>query len=185
MSALLDLVHDLAALALSDDRVTAERRAQVATLVDQIETRFRGLVIDLDSPENPPAAEAGAASTREPDPETAPVPRGDVRYYCVWGFGAAHIRNRGAGIWWGEHPATWNAILQEGGVTEYPGSGLRLKSYKSIEQARAAWSHAGPRHLRGTLPETPPEFTFTNACWLFGFETRWCRCSSVYCRARR
>ena len=72
-----------------------------------------------------------------------------LRCYTVWSFPTApHLR----GVWIGALTAktAWYAILRNVPGGRYPGSGLRLCVFDTIEEAVNAWSRRGPAVTRGT-----------------------------------
>ena len=87
-------------------------------------------------------------------------PPAEQRHYCVWRFanGVAPI-----GIYSGGHPCTWEKILSNAGVSEFAGSGIKLKRYDTLQLCHDNWLSDAPDNLRSSLPSVPQEFIFFEA----------------------
>ena len=99
--------------------------------------------------------------TTAASPTSARLPAvADLRTYCVWSFpsGAAPSVVHGAGIYVGGGNLAFQYILAQGGVTDFAGSGIRLRRYPDQAAARAAWVIAAPRSTRNSLPSIPPVY---------------------------
>ena len=97
-------------------------------------------------------ASTNTASASSAEARTVPE---DRRYYCVWRLPSPSA-TRGAGIYYGIHPAAWTAIQEQSGPRPLA-VGTRLRRYDSLESARAGWLVDAAKTLRSALPRVPAE----------------------------
>ena len=104
-------------------------------------------------PEKAPAAASGA--------ETIADRRGDTRddrHYCLWS--APRIGGPGPGVYSGQYPAVWSAILAQGKGGKYAGSGLVLEKFASLDLAKEGWVVKCPQKHAKRLPAEPSVFKY-------------------------
>ena len=105
-------------------------------------------------PEKAPAAASGGA-------ETIADRRGDThdgRHYCLWS--APCTGGPGPGVYSGEYPAVWSAILAQGKGGKYAGSGLVLERFASLDLAKEGWVVKCPQKHAKRLPAEPSVFKY-------------------------
>ena len=115
-----------------------------------------------------PALAEEAAGPAEPPPAAAPAPEAgwelagdpgrDLRVYAFWGTPRARATGRGPGVYVGEHPHSWQAVLDNIEEGQYAGSGAALRRYSSVPEALASWRTGAPRRLASRLPREPAVF---------------------------
>ena len=122
-----------------------------------------------DSPQSPvdPGTETTRAAVRSQSPqvpsgvETIADRRGDTRddrHYCLWS--APRIGGPGPGVYSGQYPAVWSAILAQGKGGKYAGSGLVLEKFASLDLAKEGWVVKCPQKHAKRLPAEPSVFKY-------------------------
>ena len=97
-----------------------------------------------------PSESAGGEPEPTPgsQPDSAQV---DLRFYAVW-----YVRGdaAAAGLWSGQHPHCWNAILRRCPGGQYTPGPVRLRRYPTLAAAREGYLQEARRH---GAPVPPPE----------------------------
>ena len=147
------------------------------TVVVQPAMRDRQLVSETvanpvasDSPQTPQVP-SGTETTRSAVPEQSPAAasgtetiadrRGDThedRHYCLWS--APCKGGPGPGVYSGQYPAVWSAILAQGKGGKYAGSGLVLEKFASLDLAKEGWVVKCPQKHAKRLPAEPSVFKY-------------------------
>ena len=123
-----------------------------------------------DSPQTPQVP-SGIETTRSAVPEQSPAAasgietiadrRGDThdyRHYCLWS--APRKGGPGPGVYSGQYPAVWSAILAQGKGGKYAGSGLVLEKFASLDLAKEGWVVKCPQKHAKRLPAEPSVFKY-------------------------
>ena len=106
-------------------------------------------------PEKAPAAASGAETIAERRGDTR---RRRERHYCLWS--APGIGGPGPGVYSGQYPAVWSAILAQGKGGKYAGSGLVLEKFASLDLAKEGWVVKCPQKHAKRLPAEPSVFKY-------------------------
>ena len=82
----------------------------------------------------------------------------DYRHYCLWS--APCKGGPGPGVYSGQYPAVWSAILAQGKGGKYAGSGLVLEKFASLDLAKEGWVVKCPQKHAKRLPAEPSVFKY-------------------------